>query len=206
MLDSQQLVAAIWSISEGRGSDDELALLRADERASLTVLDRLIIETEADLAAVRTLSGEERDQVVADFTDTLAGLRATVARLRPPPPQMTRPPAAPRADDDMPDIEEFRATPVEHREPEEVQLQASWSAGQVVVWAGGRGAPAEGNDALATRLEAIGGPSVGWQLHPRCAAAGRDTSRSRRDPDEGRVGLAGGDRRRARSGRCRRRA
>ena len=85
MLDSQQLVAAIWSISEGRGSDDELALLRADQRASLTVLDRLIIETEADLAAVRTLSGEEREQVVADFTETLAGLRATEARLRPQP-------------------------------------------------------------------------------------------------------------------------
>ena len=65
----------------------------------------------------------------------------------------------------MPEIEEFRSTPVEHREPDEVRLQASWSAGQVVVWAGGRGAPADGNDALATRLEAIGGPSVGWQLH-----------------------------------------
>src|SRR4029079_151095 len=50
-------------------------------------------------------------------------------------------------------------------EPEEVVLQASWSDGQVVVWAGGRGSPPDGNDALATRLEAIGGPSVGWQLH-----------------------------------------
>jgi hypothetical protein len=171
MLDSQQLVAAIWSISEGRGSDDELALLRADQRASLSVLDRLIIETEADLEAVRTLSGEEREQVVADFTDTLDGLRATVARLRPTPPAPPKPAAAPRpaarpAGDDMPGIEEFRATPVEHREPEEVRLQASWSAGQVVVWASGRGAQPDGNDALANRLEAIGGPSVGWQLHP----------------------------------------
>ena len=51
-------------------------------------------------------------------------------------------------------------------EPGEVQLQASWSNGQVVVWAAGRGAPAEANEELATRLESIGGPSVGWQLHP----------------------------------------
>ena len=72
MRDSPQLIAAIWSISEGRGSDDELTLLRADEEASLSLLDRLIIETEADLAVVRNLPGDERDQVVADFTETLA--------------------------------------------------------------------------------------------------------------------------------------
>ena len=160
MRDSQQLVTAIWSISEGRGSDDEMALLRADERFSLSVLDRLIMETEEDLESVRNLSGEERDQVVADFTDTLDGLKATLAVLRPPPPKPAKP-AGPDAH--MPSVEEFVATPLE---PEDVKLQASWSAGQIVVWAGGRGSPPDTNDALATRLETIGGPSVGWQLHP----------------------------------------
>ena len=160
--ESQQLEAAIWSISEGRGSDDELALLRADERMSLMMLDRLIIDAEDDLDSVRNLTGDERDQVVADFTDTLEGLRATAARLRPPPPTPP-PPATATAtaylDDDLPIMSE-------PWEPGEVQLQASWSAGQVVVWAAGRGAQPDGNDALATRLESIGGPSVGWQLHP----------------------------------------
>ncbi len=156
ILDSQQLEAAIWSISEGRGSDDELELLRADQRVSLSLLDRLIIEAEEDLASVRNLTGDERDQVVADFTDTLQGLRSTAARLRPPAPAAT---SAPQLDDVLP-------IAWEPLEPEEVQLQASWAAGQVVVWAAGRGSPADGNDALATRLEAIGGPSVGWQLHP----------------------------------------
>ena len=47
----------------------------------------------------------------------------------------------------------------------EVLLQASWFRGEVVVWAGGRGARPETNDELATRLEAIGGPPVGWELH-----------------------------------------
>jgi SNF2-related domain/SNF2 Helicase protein/Helicase conserved C-terminal domain len=158
ILDTQQLEAAIWSISEGRGSDDEVALLRADERASLSMLDRLIIDAEADLASVRNLTGEEREQVVADFADTLDGLRSTAARLRPPP--------APTATRVEPEIDDAAPITWETFEPEEVVLQASWSAGQVVVWAGGRGAAAEGNDALATRLEAIGGPSVGWQLHP----------------------------------------
>jgi superfamily II DNA or RNA helicase len=156
ILDSQQLEAAIWSISEGRGSDDELELLRADQRMSLTVLDRLILDAEADLASVRNLTGEERDQVVADFTDTLDGLRSTEAKLRPRP---VPPQAAAVAD-------EFLPLTSEPWEPDEVKLQASWSDGQVVVWAGGRGAPTEGNDELATRLETIGGPSVGWQLHP----------------------------------------
>ncbi|MEA3185275.1 MAG: hypothetical protein QOJ74_1752, partial [Ilumatobacteraceae bacterium] len=155
MRDSPQLIAAIWSISEGRGSDDELELLRADELASLTVLDRLIGETEADLAVVRNLPGEERDQVVADFTDTLHGLRATVARLRPNSVAPTRAAA-----------EDVEPRAFEYEEAGDVELQASWSAGQVVVWAGGRGATPEGNDELANRLEKIGGPAVGWQLHP----------------------------------------
>jgi SNF2-related domain/SNF2 Helicase protein/Helicase conserved C-terminal domain len=158
MLDTQQLEAAIWSISEGRGSDDQLAMLRADERKSLMLLDRLIVEAEDDLASVRNLTGEERDQVVADFTDTLDGLLSTAARLRPPPP-----PSAARGE--YADDEDMAITS-EPWEPEEVQLQASWAAGQVVVWAAARGAQPEGNDELANRLEAIGGPSVGWQLHP----------------------------------------
>jgi len=86
MLDVRQLEAGIWSIADGRGTDQDLALLHADAPASLAVLDRLIIEAEDDLASVSNLRGEERDQVVADFVSTLAGLRATAARLRPEPP------------------------------------------------------------------------------------------------------------------------
>ena len=49
------------------------------------MLDRLVIDAEDDLESVRNIRGEERDQVVADFTDTLQGLRSTAALLRPPP-------------------------------------------------------------------------------------------------------------------------
>jgi len=157
MADVAQLERAIWSIADGRPSDADLALFEADERMSLSLLDRLIVDAEDDLASVRNLTGEERDQVVADFVDTLDSLLVTAARLRPPPI-----PTPGDGDDD----ESARPDGPDNQEPEEVQLQASWSAGEVVVWAAGRGATPESNDELATRLETIGGPPLGWQLHP----------------------------------------
>ena len=75
----------IWSVADGRGSDDEVARLHADERASLAVVDTLIRETEDDRSAsVRSLTGDEREQVVADLTETLQSLREVAARLRRP--------------------------------------------------------------------------------------------------------------------------
>jgi hypothetical protein len=155
MVGAAQLEDAIWSIADGRASEDDILLLHADERASLAVLDRLIFDAEDDLDSVRKLPGEERDQVVADFTDTVQSLRATAARLRPEPP--------------APPDTSYPAVPLA---PAETQLQASWSDGLVVVWAAGRGTVPEANEALATRLEAIGGPPVGWQIHPGVALPG----------------------------------
>ena len=154
MIDSPELEAAVWSVADGRGSADDLARLHADERASLVVLDRLIIDVEDDLASARSLVGGERDQVVADLAETLDGLRGTVARLRRPitPSTPERQPVEPILSDEV--------------ETGEVELQASWTSGQVVVWASGRGATPESHDELSTRLEAIGGPPLGWLLHP----------------------------------------
>ena len=154
MIDSSELEAAIWSIADGRSSTDDVARFHADERASLGVLNRLIIDVEGDLASARSLAGDERDQVVADLAETLEGLRGTAARLRGPVTVATlgRQP-----------VESMAADVVE---PGVVELQASWSSGHVVVWASGRGATPESHDDLSTRLEAIGGPPLGWQLHP----------------------------------------
>ena len=81
MISSPELEAAIWSVADGRGSADDLARLHADERASLAVLDRLIIDVEHDLASARSLVGDERDQVVADLAGTLDSLRGTVGEI-----------------------------------------------------------------------------------------------------------------------------
>ncbi|MDO8362705.1 MAG: DEAD/DEAH box helicase [Actinomycetota bacterium] len=155
MLDARQLEATIWAIADGRSTDDDLARYHQNEAASLYIVDRLIGEAEEDLANARRLNGDERELVMADFAETLAGLRATAARIRPEPVPQHR--GHDEWDDDQIAYEELV--------PEPVLLQASWADGQVVVWAAGRGSAPEANDELATRLEASGGPPMGWQVH-----------------------------------------
>ena len=74
MVEVTQLESAIWSIAVGQGTDDDRALLRASRATSLALLDDLIREAEDGLASVRNLAGDERDQVVGDFVDTIRGL------------------------------------------------------------------------------------------------------------------------------------
>ncbi|MGH9137306.1 MAG: DEAD/DEAH box helicase [Acidimicrobiales bacterium] len=47
----------------------------------------------------------------------------------------------------------------------QTQLQASWSGGELVVWAGGPGVEPLSHDELSDLLEASGGPAHGWNLH-----------------------------------------
>ncbi len=155
MPDARQLESTIWAIVDGRGNDAALASLDEHPGATLVVLDRLLVDTEEDIASVRNLPGDERDQVLADFNETLAGLRSIEAHFRP-----VAVVAAPAFDPD-----DLLATQVEDLEPGIVQLQATWSNGRVVVWAAGRGTEAESNEELASRLEAVGAPANGWDVH-----------------------------------------
>ena len=143
---TRQLEQATWAVAEGRATAEERALLEADPAAWRRTLDRLIVDAEASLSSVRGLSGPERERVVADFEDDLARLRALEELLS--------------TTDGIASAEELAEV------MGRVQLQASWSAGQVVVWAGGRGTTSTTNDDLADLLEAVGGPAVGWSLHP----------------------------------------
>src|SRR4051794_15447891 len=149
---ARSLEAAVWAVVEGVASVEQVALLEADPSGQLRTLERLIDDTEDRLDAVRDLTGPERDQVIADFEDELASLEAAYDLF-------TRGPEAVAA--------AALADPAG-----EVRLQASWSAGEVVVWAGGPGSPPASNDELADRLEAIGGPAVGWSLHAGVAVPG----------------------------------
>jgi hypothetical protein len=161
MPDTRQLERAIWSIADGRASEADLTLFRDNDDASLAVLDRLIVDAEDDVASVRNLRGEERDQVVADFVDTLNSLLRTAAIIRPEPEpvHLVEPFAGSSG------FNEFDDLAYEELNPVSPQLQATWSAGHVVVWAAARGAAPEPFDALANRLEAIGGPPIGWLVH-----------------------------------------
>ena len=118
-------------------------------------LGRLIDETEDSLASVSGLASAERDQVVADFVDTIRS-------LAPSPRSSALEVVVLRLHRRVARLRRSRSHPA----PAEVMLQASWSSRQIVVWAGGRGAPSESNEALADRLERAGGPPQGWELHP----------------------------------------
>ncbi len=144
-LDPAPLDAAAWAAAEGTATDEQLARLEADPARWRRALEALIDETEDGLESVRHLAGPERQQIVADFEAELARLEAAYDLLT----SASDPTAA-----------------VVVADPDgEVRLQASWSAGQVVVWAAGPGTPPASNDGLSDRLEAIGGPPVGWIAH-----------------------------------------
>jgi hypothetical protein len=155
---------ATLAVADGVATDEQLARLEADQRRWQRALERLMDETEEHLDVVWNLKGEERDQVVADFEGLLDRLEDSYDRLmRVLEPERYLRPAAPPPPPPAPPLE-----------PEPVRLQASWSNGQVVVWAAGRGTPAEDNDGLADRLEAIGGPALGWSVHAPVNLPGGD--------------------------------
>ena len=168
MLDIRQLESAIWAIADGRSTDADEALLLADERAGVALLDRMIGDAEDDVSSVRSLQGDEREQVVADFLATLDSLNATMARLRPPPPEPDKPGMS-----GMSGKSGRRDEPEDGSlEPAQVRLQASWANGRVVVWAGGRGQAPETGDDLSARMAAADCPPSGWQGHTGVALPG----------------------------------
>src|SRR5882757_5357192 len=141
---TRELESATWAVAEGRATADQLALFQSEPDSSRRMLQRLIDDTEDNLASVRGLPGDEREQVVADFEEELAKLVAILNSLTP-------------AAGLVAEAQEIVAEVIG-----EVRLQASWDDGNVVVWAAGPGTPAATNDELADRLQAIGGPMLGW--------------------------------------------
>ena len=150
MFDSSQAFEdAAWAAADGRATPEQLALLEANRTGWLDILEDLLEDLDDRLDVVRAIEGPERVQVVADFEAELAQLEAAYDLLI-------------KTDDPLAAI--AAADPVG-----EVRLQASWVAGQIVVWAAGPGTqPADANE-LSDRLEAIGGPAGGWSPTVRTA-------------------------------------
>ena len=141
---TQALEAAAWAVAEGMATPDDLAALEADRDAAAAVLERLLNEAEDRLDSVKRLSGPERLMAEEDCHNELRKLESAYNLF---------------ARDDAGDDELVEP-------PGEVRLQASWWEGQVVVWAAGPGTAPANHDELSDRLEAIGGPPLGWLQHP----------------------------------------
>ncbi len=129
-------------------------LLQARENDWVRVLLRFLDEADRALDDVRqTLSGSERDMVVADFEAERDRIDQVVTSLIGP--------AAPAPAAEKPVTE---AAPVGSRPP---VLQLSWTPGRIIAWAADRGAEQESVDDLLGRLERAGGGSVGWEPYQR---------------------------------------
>jgi hypothetical protein len=177
MVENAQVERAIWSIADGRGSDDDHALLRRTGTAVLPLLHRIIDEVEADLEAVRGLNTDERSQVVADFVGTVDGLRQIATSLRQPNGTERieiRPLDAAMLRAALGDGQDDEFDPGIAVEADAVRLHASWADDRVVVWAGGRGATPATNEELSTRLETSGAPPHGWEAHTGVQLPGGD--------------------------------
>jgi hypothetical protein len=144
---SRALEAAAWAAAEGIASAEQRAMLEADPVAWRLMLERLMDETEDNLDAVSSLEGPERAQVVGDIEAELERLEAAYDLLLASTGNGA-PVLIPTADPTG-----------------EIRLQASWAAGSIVVWAGGPDLVAHQNADLADRLEALGGPKLGWAVH-----------------------------------------
>src|SRR4051794_7673970 len=141
----------------GEATSEQLELLQADADTWLITLERLILETERGLDSVRSLTGPERDQVVADFETERTMLRKSLARLRGEP---------------DPVLEAERQAqglaPTEIHDPSILgirALQTSWSPGRVVIWAAGPEAVPAGYDDLRDLLAAVGAPVAAFTPH-----------------------------------------
>ena len=122
-------------------------MLEADPVAWRLILERLMDETEDNLESVSSIEGPERAQVVADVEADLDRLEAAYDLL-------------------IGSTRTGSEVLIPTADPTgEIRLQASWENGSIVVWAGGPDMVAHTNADLADRLEALGGPSLGWAVH-----------------------------------------
>jgi superfamily II DNA or RNA helicase len=144
--------------ADGYARPEELAALEADPVAWRSSLQLLLREAKEGLQSARSLTGDERQQVVADFEDEVHRLEAAARRLNPEPePRREQPRKQPRE----------RAEPAPPREQPvgTTQLQVSWEPGRVIVWAGGANAPIGDAAAVRALLAATGAPEMGWTEH-----------------------------------------
>ena len=166
-LHTTDLETLVFGEAEGRVTDEELAMLRADPAVWASTLRRLIAETEAALSSVSRKKGAEEEQAQADLSQERQLLSAALRRLEgddapaEPPTDIapSRPAGAKRAAGAAPapappDRADLNGT---------AALQASWSKGAVVVWAGNADAAPAAGPEFDRLLAEAGAGAISWK-------------------------------------------
>jgi len=149
-LDRSNFEALVSAEAWGVAAPSEVDVLQADTDRWTGALCGLLRETEEALADVAELTGDERAQVVADLTGERARLQAALRRVT--------------GEDDDEGDGDGRAGDDDDDEGV-LALQASWDAGDVVVWAANRNVAPAGSDELHRLVAAAGAATVDWGLH-----------------------------------------
>jgi superfamily II DNA or RNA helicase len=152
--------------ADGVATPEELAVLEANPIPWRAALVALLRDAEEHLESARSLSGEERAQVIADLESERRRLAAAYARL-------THDPSVDERDDARaPEPGGKRRGSRVDREPEPepvedgtTELQVSWEPGRVVAWGGGLRAPVADRAQVTALLAAAGAPESGWSRH-----------------------------------------
>lgn len=154
-LDRITLEAAVVAEATGYATTDERAALEAQPLAWVGALRRLLMDTDDGLASAARLTGDERDQVLADLGAERRALASALERLTGEHPDGPPATAEPEAPED--------AAPSEA--PATARLQASWADGRLVVWAGGRGTAPLGGEDLERLLKEADAAGISWEHH-----------------------------------------
>jgi hypothetical protein len=156
----------------GEATDEQIELLEANRDGWLDALTRLLDETDRALKSVRSLTGPEREQVVADYEGERHRLASALRRLDPTRAPLLAPERGDRNGDADHDSDGEGDGQIEGAHL--VRLQASWSAGRVVAWAGGPQASPADAEEVRTLLAAAGAPASGWARHKPVPLPGGD--------------------------------
>ena len=169
--------ALVSAEAAGCATAAELEALAADPHGWEWTLGALLRDTEAALATAGSITGEERDQVLADLADERRRLQAALHRLTGTEPVADEDEQA--GDGDEGDDDPTATVAV---------LQASWDAGDVVVWGGNRLAGPVSAEELRALVGEAGGGTVDWGVHRGVQLPSGDRAASVTAPLSGALG------------------
>ena len=151
---SPEFSGAVRRHVDGLASDEDAAMLRANEGLWIRALYRLLDDVAEDIDSVRAaVRGPQRAIVLADLERDYHAVDAVLTRLVGPPqnPQGSSAGASPR--------------PANVSGPGTVELQLSWVPGRVIAWAGGPPDQAESAEEVFKRLNDSGAVNITWSEH-----------------------------------------